>query len=168
MAHQAVDILLVAEIEIFIIPTVTGMAASAAFPVGLDTDAEVVDLVLFADGYRLITPVQHNRITFPFPMHGLHHLLGGVFMALEAGPGDIGACFKRSLDDIGVADGRHIRRYGCPGIITRIRFGFGRYQRDDRHRNNQDGDYQPDDPNIFKILHRISTLVLVMNSGMCK
>jgi hypothetical protein len=53
VANQAVHILLGVKIKIGILPAIPGVAGSAACPVGLDADAEVVEQVLFPNRDRL-------------------------------------------------------------------------------------------------------------------
>ncbi len=61
----------------------------------------------FTDRYRAFSAGNAVGLAFPGPMSCTHNLLGGVFVALEAGPGDIRSGFKRTLDDsrmVGVGD----------------------------------------------------------------
>jgi len=76
VTHQAVDVFLNAEIKIGAVPSVTGVAAGAAFPIGLDPDAEVVELVLLADGDRLVAAGKLIGLALPGPVDRPHHLLG--------------------------------------------------------------------------------------------
>ena len=80
MADQAVDIFFIAEIKIRVIPAITGMARRAGCPVALDTDAEVVDGVLFAGCEKTFTSFNFDRFGFPSPMCGFQHLLTGIFV----------------------------------------------------------------------------------------
>ncbi len=61
MAGQTVDIFLDSEIVVFVFPSITNVAFGAFGPVALNADAEVVDLVLFADSHRLVASGQLHK-----------------------------------------------------------------------------------------------------------
>jgi nitrate reductase alpha subunit len=83
-----------AKVKIGTVPTITGMAPGTASPVALNPYAEVVDLVLLADRHGLITAGKHYWFALPGPMNRLGDLMGGLFVAFQASPGDIRAAFK--------------------------------------------------------------------------
>ena len=117
VANQAVYVFFLAKVEFGAVPAITGMAAGAACPVALNANAEVIDLVLFANGDGFVTAGQHNRGAFPCPMDSLCDLVGGVFVTFQAGAGHIGAGFKGACNQVGVvyvwrADGNVY-----PGVI---------------------------------------------------
>jgi hypothetical protein len=118
MANQAVNILLTAEIEISIFPPVTGVAGSAGGPVSLDTDAEIIEGVLLAHGDNAVPVLELIRLTFPGPMDGGHHFLGGVRVTFQAGAGDVLTGFIRALNDIGMVRVGNVQRDVFPGVVT--------------------------------------------------
>jgi hypothetical protein len=79
------------------------MAGHTFLFISLGSDAEIVDLVDFTDGYGFISPGDIERFTFPGPMGGSHQLSGGIGVAFQAGSGYVLASFEGSLDDISVA-----------------------------------------------------------------
>jgi hypothetical protein len=60
VAHQAVNVGLVAEIKICIIPAVTSVARRAGRPVALDADAEIIDGFFLARGMKTLGPVVNS------------------------------------------------------------------------------------------------------------
>ena len=86
MASKAVYGLRLIETETLIDPPVTRVTRRASGPVGLDTDTEVVDQVLLADGHRGSVTGDQNRIALPFPVRSLHDLVRRIGMALQTRP----------------------------------------------------------------------------------
>ena len=65
MAHQAVNLLFLAEIEIGILPSVACVAGCAAGPVPLDPDAKIIDRILLSYRNRAISAVECCKADFP-------------------------------------------------------------------------------------------------------
>ena len=123
MAGQAVHVGLLGEIEVLVRPAVTDVASHALLFIALRTDAEVVDLILFANRHRLIAPGNRDRIAFPGPVRGVHDLVGRVSVALEAGRGHFLPAVERSLDDVAVVGVNRLCGDVRPWIRVAIRHG---------------------------------------------
>jgi len=102
MTDQAVDAGGIGEVEGLVLPAVAGMAAGAFRPVPLDADAEIVDQVLLADGYRLIMAGDMGRSAFPLPVGGLHEIVSLLDVALQAGSGDRRPISERLREELRV------------------------------------------------------------------
>ena len=120
MAGQAVNIILVLEIEVFIFPTITNVAGHAFLLVSLGANAEVVNLIFLPDGNWAFPPGHFNWITFPGPMGCLHNIKGYILVAFQASNGNITAVFEGALNDIYVVGVDGSLGYICPGIISRV------------------------------------------------
>ena len=86
MANQAVYVFFLAEIEVPVSPSVTGMAGGARRPVAHHADAEIVHLVSLP--YQHAFPVPDNIAARPRPMRCFHHIFGTVGVAFETSPCD--------------------------------------------------------------------------------
>jgi len=77
------------------------MTIGAAWPIGFDAQAEVVDQVTLADALRqrMVRAIAGNgrRIAEPREMPGVHDLLGRIRVALEAGARDARAILQGLL-----------------------------------------------------------------------
>ncbi len=109
VTDEAVHVGLLGKVERRIFPTIPGMARSAAGPVALDANAEVVELVLLTDGHQFVAAGQLQRLALPRPVGRLHHLRRRRLVTLQAGgrhllPRGIGAGHERGV--VGVGRGR--------------------------------------------------------------
>ena len=89
MAGQAVDVALVAKVEIFVFPAVAGVATGTARLVGGDRATKIVGHMLLAQFFT-----GGWAIGFPSPVDALHHLMARCVMAGKAGLGHFWAGFE--------------------------------------------------------------------------
>lgn len=89
MANQAVNLGFIRKIEISAVPAIARVAGCAAFPIGLNADAEIIDGILLTDGYRFRPPIDLVRPGFPGPMGRRHHLVSLISVAFQASLGDL-------------------------------------------------------------------------------
>ena len=68
MADQAINVALVLKIEIFVSPTVPGMAGGARSPVTLNANAEVVDSVFLTGCKQPVTAFYLHWVCLPAPV----------------------------------------------------------------------------------------------------
>lgn len=118
MTNQAVYILLVGEIiGGFFGPAVAGMTGHAGLLVALGADAEIVDLVDFANCHGLIAPGNFKRFAFPGPVGGCHKFTGRVWVAFQAGFGDFLGSLIRTFHQICMAGMSFVQRKVGSGVI---------------------------------------------------
>jgi hypothetical protein len=120
MADQAVDLGLVAEIEILVFPSITGMTRCATSLVAFDVNSEVVDgqpafaefRVALAGGIK------------PGPVNGFVELQRGLVMAFQAGLGDFrsGLEFLLQKGMLRVV-GRNPKLFGFGGLLGQFASG---------------------------------------------
>ncbi len=89
MADQAVDVLLVLEIEVRVRPIVAGMALRAHAFIAARIGAEIVDEVVLAENLA-----RFGVFVFPGPVDGLHELMAGFVVAGQAGLRNLGAVLE--------------------------------------------------------------------------
>ena len=102
MTDQAIDTCLVAEIEIFVFPAIADVAGGTGRPVGLNTDAEIVDHITLADAQGLIMSGEQDFLTLPVPVGGLHNLACRILVTLQAGACDRRTICKRFVEETAV------------------------------------------------------------------
>ena len=146
VADQAVHVGRFVEIEGIIFPAVTSVTAHALLFIALAADAEVVDLVLLANGDRLVAPGHLHRLTLPGPVGGAHQLLGRIGVAFQAGGGDF-------LPG-GIGAGQQVGVAGMDGMLGQVGLGVvagGSHlgpQDDQRDDNDRQGDQQANGPDV--------------------
>jgi len=96
VAHQAVDVLRLFEVEAGVLPAVSGVAAGAAGPVPGQTDTEIVQCVDLAEFHAFPFDLLGSR---PCPVDGLHEIRGFLLVALEALLCDFGARLEVHVAD---------------------------------------------------------------------
>jgi hypothetical protein len=148
VASQAVYILLDGKIKIRIHPAVSGMARGTGRPIRLDTQAEIIEGILFSDRDRLLAAFQHVRLALPRPVDCGHQVLGSLLVAFQTS-----ACYFRSgvkgtFEQSTMIGVRRFNRDHCPGIIGCP--GLRRNKQDDRHRDQHKREEQADGPNVFR------------------
>ena len=62
MTDQAVNVGAIFKVKILIRPPIAGVAGRATFPVALNTDAEIIDGVLFSGGEHAFSSFYFHRI----------------------------------------------------------------------------------------------------------
>ncbi len=111
VAGDTVHVLFDREVERVVRPSVPGVATRTPWFVGLDPDAEVVDLCRLADSFAVVV--------VPGPVGCLLDLLGGLGVARQARGCEIWPCGEVLLEDLELAViGRRI------GTLHRYRHGL--------------------------------------------
>ncbi len=102
VAHQAVDVFRLGEIEGSVLPAEPGVATGAARLVAGQRDAVVVHRVRLAE-VELLAGGLLARL--PGPVHRAHEVLGLLLVARQTGAGDLRTVLERSLDQLRMIDG---------------------------------------------------------------
>lgn len=132
VAGEAVDVLLLLEVEGRVLPAVAGVADGARRPVAVDRDTEVVHHGFLAQPHLLCVPWHVDGLALPGPVHGVEHLLPRLLVALEAGARDFLRRLKLFRKEGGMVDvvahSRHVLLL-APSARART---------DDQHRDGDD------------------------------
>ena len=92
VADEAVDVLLVLEVEVCARPVVAGMTLRAHAFIAARIGAEIIDDVVLAENLARL-----GAFVFPGPVDGLHELVASLVVAGQAGLRDFGAIGERPL-----------------------------------------------------------------------
>ena len=68
MTDQTIDIIRIGKIERGVLPAITGMATGTTWPIGFETDTEIIQGVFLAEGNRLVMTVNALRFSDPGPV----------------------------------------------------------------------------------------------------
>jgi hypothetical protein len=150
VAHEAVDVALVGDVERVVFPPVPGVTGRAGRLIALDAEAEVVEGVLLPEGNRFVVPFDLDRGVLPQPVLAVEHLLTGILMAFEARPRDIGSRLVRPGHECGVVGVWQPIRDTVPRIV-----GLACFRRladageDDDRGDDEDQDRDETDDPVF-------------------
>jgi hypothetical protein len=155
MADQAVYVGGVFEVEVRILPAVTGVTGGAARPVALDADAEIVDRVLLADRHRFRPAFHRHGIGLPAPMRRVDNLVGGLRMALQARLGHFLTRGERLFEQDAVIDRFSPPRHEFPGRVGNLARHRFRWPREipGRHGNQEQYEDQAGNPTVAGVFH---------------
>ena len=97
MADEAVNVFSFAEIKVFVFPTIPRMAARAAWPVGINSNTEVVQSIFLAELHLLTVNL---LLLGPGPVNRLHEGMRLSVMALQTLLRHLGSIFKWAVTDV--------------------------------------------------------------------
>ena len=142
MAGQAVDVVLVGEVEILVGPAVTAVATGAARLVGQRRAAEIVGCPLLA---QFLAGGRAAR--FPVPVDAFHHLVAGHVVTAQTGLGD----FRSALE--GAAQGLQLGVIGSR-LLDRLGDGLRRGGAGEGDKDGKtDGEMAPGKKDRFRFVH---------------